>query len=191
MKCGRPLQDASEEYCRDCEGSSKRFIRNRSVLVYDDITRKAIYRMKYAGRKEYAKTFAGLCSAALSTWMDYISPDLIIPVPLHISRLKKRGFNQSELIADELSEKLSVPCRSDLVTRVRKTTPQKDLSASERQKNLKKAFKIRRNDVKLGTVLLVDDIYTTGSTLDELAGTLLEAGASQVYCITVSVGAGG
>ena len=191
MKCGRPLGDAGEEFCPDCAKHNKSFVQSRAVLVYDDMTRRAIYRLKYAGKREYAKGFANLTDQRLGDWIRSISPDVIIPVPLHKSRMRKRGFNQTQLIAARLSDLVSIPCRDDIAVRCKKTIPQKNLSRSERQKNLKKAFKIRQNDVRLNTVLVVDDIYTTGSTLDELARCLKEAGAGKVYCLTMSVGVGG
>ena len=190
MKCGRPLKKEEDEYCPDCLSSEHDFIRNRAVFCYDDIVRRAIYRFKYGRRKEYADTFAYLSVGYLGGWIKEISPDAIVPVPLHGSRLRKRGFNQAALFASALS-KYSGFKYMDIAVRIRPTQPQKKLGYAARRKNLKKAFKIRQNDVKLDTVLLVDDIYTTGSTLDELAGVFKDNGVKNIYALTISIGIGG
>ncbi|MBR4759857.1 MAG: ComF family protein [Lachnospiraceae bacterium] len=188
MKCGKALEDEGDDLCPDCRRITHDFVRCRSVFVYEDRMKSAMYRFKYGGRKEYAKAFADLTVRHLGDWIRQIGPDAVISVPLHKSRMRKRGYNQAGLFAKALSERLGLVCREDLVIRSKKTLPQKNLSRSERQKNLKKAFKIRQNDVKLGTVLLIDDIYTTGSTMDALAQTFSEAGAKSVYCVTICTG---
>ena len=116
--------------------------------------------------------------------------DAIIPVPLHKTREKQRGYNQAALIARELGKRLNIPVEEEFVGRIRQTLPQKNLKGKERQNNLKNAFKIRQNDVKLNTVIVVDDIYTTGTTMDEIAGCLKRAGIREIYCISLAVGRG-
>ncbi len=190
MKCGKALEEENSDLCPDCRRIAHAFVRCRSVFVYEDRMKSAMYRLKYAGRKEYAGALAKLSAEYLGDWIRQIGPDAVLSVPLHKSRMRKRGYNQAALFAKALSERLGLVCRDDLVMRVKKTLPQKNLSRSERQKNLKKAFKIRQNDVKLDTVLLVDDIYTTGSTMDALAETFLRAGAKSVYCLTICTGRG-
>lgn len=116
--------------------------------------------------------------------------DAILPVPVHASRRRSRGYNQAELVAAELSRLTGIKMYDRLVKRVRKTTPQKELTIQERQNNLKKAFNIVENDVKLNTTVIIDDIYTTGSTIDEAARVLKEAGVQKIYFITLACGAG-
>ncbi len=188
MKCGKALLDEGDEFCSDCRQTAHDFVRCRSVFVYEDRMKGAMYRMKYAGRKEYARTFADLTAQRLGHWIERIRPDVVVCVPLHRSRMRKRGYNQAGLFAKALSERLGLCYREDLAIRVKNTLPQKNLSRSERQKNLKKAFKIRQNDVKSDIVLLIDDIYTTGSTMDALARSFTEAGAGSVYCLTICTG---
>ena len=89
-----------------------------------------------------------------------------------------------------LGKELNIPVRDEIVTRVRATSPQKQLNGKERQNNLKNAFKIVQNDVKLNTVVVVDDIYTTGATMDAVAKCLKDAGVGKVYCISLTVGRG-
>lgn len=122
---------------------------------------------------------------------DYVrglSPDALVPVPLHEKRLAARGYNQAALLAEEIGKALHIPVYDKLVVRGKNTVPQKTLNRAERQNNLKRAFKIVANDVKLKTIILIDDIYTTGSTLDALAETLTEAGAEKIYFLTLSAG---
>ena len=127
-------------------------------------------------------------------WRDFIGrvrPDVIVPVPLYRGKLRKRGYNQAACLARALGRSLELPVDEKLVKRVRNTAPMKHLNPTERQNNLKKAFIIGRNDVKLyDRIILVDDIYTTGTTLDEIAALLKEHGVSKVYCVTLACGSG-
>ena len=117
-------------------------------------------------------------------------PDLIIPIPLHIRKRRQRGFNQSYIIAREISLLISVPVRSNILKRVRYTNPQKRLDHKRRKANLYDAFRVKGDLYKVKTVLLIDDIYTTGNTMDEAARKLKMAGVKNVYFITVSIGQG-
>ena len=113
-----------------------------------------------------------------------------MPVPLHVEREKKRGFNQAALIAKVLGKEMDIPVNEQIIRRVKATMPQKQVNGKERQNNLKNAFKIVQNDVKLNTVVVVDDIYTTGATMDAVAKCLKGAGVEKVYCISLTVGRG-
>ena len=117
-------------------------------------------------------------------------PDALIPVPLHKSRMRKRGFNQAALVAERMGERLGIPVEEKLLIRVKKTNPQKELNDSARRENLKNAFQLCGNDVKLKRVVLIDDIYTTGSTLDAAAAALLAAGVEKVYFLSICIGRG-
>ena len=117
-------------------------------------------------------------------------PDALIPVPLHKSRMRKRGFNQAALVAERMGERLGIPVEEKLLIRVKKTSPQKELNDSARRENLKNAFQLCGNDVKLKRVVLIDDIYTTGSTLDAAAAALLAAGVEKVYFLSICIGRG-
>jgi ComF family protein len=102
----------------------------------------------------------------------------------------KRGYNQAALLAREVSKVLNIPINEKRIYRCKPTVPQKELNGKERQNNLKNAFKMRQNDVKLKTIIVVDDIYTTGSTLDAIAKVCKAAGIEYVYSLTVAVGNG-
>ena len=163
MKCGKSLKTADDEFCGDC---------------------------KYQGRREYAQFWGMELARVLGEEILSWRADAIIPVPLHKTREKQRGYNQAALIARELGKRLNIPVEEEFVGRIRQTLPQKNLKGKERQNNLKNAFKIRKNDVKLNTVIVVDDIYTTGTTMDEIAGCLKRAGIREIYCISLAVGRG-
>ena len=189
-KCGKPLEAAETEYCADCGKKSHVYTRGMAALEYDGLMKASIGRFKYHNRREYADFYARelfrLCSDAVRVW----EPDALIPIPLHRSRLRKRGFNQADLIARKLGELLDIPVRSGYLVRTKKTRPQKELNDTQRRANLKNAFQVGENDVKLKKALLIDDIYTTGSTLDAAAAVLLEHGVEKVYFLTVCIGRG-
>ena len=187
MKCGKHIENPNDKYCRDCERKPGAFVRGVSAFEYDSV-HDSIFRFKNAGRPEYADYYADRIVAYEGDNIRDFEADALIPIPLHPSKLKKRGYNQSELIADELSKRLGIPVEKGILVRTRKTKEQKKLTDSERQKNIVGAFHIAQNGVKLLNVVLVDDVYTTGSTIDEAARTLLASGVQKVYFVTVAVG---
>ncbi len=186
LKCGAPLLKAGEEYCADCKGRKHYYDYGRAVFIYDDVMSLSIYGFKYRGRQEYASYYADEIAARYGRFIRELSPDALVPIPLNKKRLRKRGYNQAELIAFELSKRLSIPVKPDLLIREKNTKPQKNLSGQERENNMKRAFKIGKNDVLLKTVILIDDIYTTGSTIDSAAACLKESGVKGVYFIVIS-----
>ncbi len=152
--------------------------------------KKSVYRFKYKKRCEYAAFYAEEIYRHFKTEILNMGADALIPIPLHKSRLKSRGYNQAELIAAHLSRLTGIPLEKNLVKRVRKTVPQKQVDARERQNNLKKAFNIKPNVVKLNKTILIDDIFTTGSTIDAVAKELKRRGVETVYFITLCIGEG-
>lgn len=189
MKCGKPV-DEEDEFCRDCRSTHHVYDEGRAALLYDEYMSRSIYRFKYNGKQEFAGVYADIMYERLSSKIRAWNADVIIPVPVHKSRLKKRGYNQAALIAQKLSKLLKIPVREDIVTRHTATKVQKNLGARTRQNNLKKAFNITSNSVEYNSVLIVDDIYTTGATVDALAGCLKRAGIKKVYFATLCIGRG-
>lgn len=183
LKCGKPLEEARIEYCRDCRRKKHSYDGGRCVFMYNKELRESIYRFKYNNKREYAQFYVDAMVLQCGDWIRRKQIDGILPVPLHEKRLLKRGFNQAQVLAEGLGKRLGVPVYSKYMVRQRNTVAQKQLNEKERQKNLKKAFKIVQNDVKLKRILLVDDIYTTGSTVDAVARELKEHGVSEVYFI--------
>ncbi len=189
QKCGRQLNDEAKVFCSACEG--KKHLFDRGVALYDyQSMKKSVYRFKYKNRCEYAAFYAQEIYERLKNEIHCMEADAIIPIPLHVSRQKSRGYNQAELIAAHLSKLTGIPLEKNLVKRIRKTVPQKQLDARARQNNLKKAFNIKPNVVKLSKTILIDDIYTTGSTVDAVARELKCRGVGTVYFITLCIGEG-
>lgn len=116
--------------------------------------------------------------------------DVIIPIPLHRRRHRLRGFNQSEIVAKHLGKMTGIPVESGKVFRVRATKPQKQLNDKERRKNLKQAFAVKKGWKIPKNVLLIDDIYTTGSTIDTVAALLKTKGQCNIWFLTISIGQG-
>ena len=190
MKCGKPIENEENEFCRDCLDKKHSFNEGRSVLVYDEYMSRSIYRFKYNSKKEYARIYGQLISDRLGSKIRSWNADALLPVPIHKSRMKKRGYNQATLIAREVSKRLNIPVRDNILIRKTQTKAQKSLGAAERENNLKKAFIVRKNSVKLNTVIVIDDIYTTGSTIDAVSAVLKESGVSNVYFVTLCIGRG-
>ena len=188
MVCGKIVNEGNV-FCYDCSRKKHVFIRNFAVFVYDDI-RESLYRFKYNGRAEYAEYYASSAYKRLGAQLRRLNAQALVPIPLHSSKKRERGYNQAEEYAQELSRLSGIPVRTDLVKRQKRTKPLKTLNTSERQNNLKKAFLFTQNDVKLSTIILVDDIYTTGATLDAVASVCHEAGIARIYGVTVAVGTG-
>lgn len=189
MKCGKHIGDGGKEYCADCAGRSHLYESGRALFAYSDVS-DSIARFKYHGRREYASFYAARMAEALGDFIRDCRADAFVPVPLHKSRRRKRGYNQAEVLAKELSSLTGIPVCGDLIGRVKKTAPMKELSAVQRQNNLKKAFKILRNDVKLNTIIIIDDIYTTGSTIDAMSRELKSAGVDRIYFVALAIGRG-
>lgn len=187
LKCGKHIEDEREEYCRGCRLTVHEFEQGRGMFLYRSAA-ASIYRFKYAGRQEYARFYAEQIVKNLGKVIRRWKPDALVPVPIHFTRKRERGYNQAEVLAGEIGKRMGIPVRADLLRRVKKTMPQKLLDEAERQNNLKRAFKIDRNDVELKRVIIVDDIYTTGSTIDACAAELKRAGTEKIYFITAAIG---
>lgn len=123
-------------------------------------------------------------------WMREKRIEAIVPVPMYSKKERYRGYNQAALFGRALSEKMDIPCIPRLMIRVKDTRPQKELNGRERENNVKNAFQSPDNVVKYKRILIVDDIYTTGSTVEAVVERLKEAGAEQVYVLTACIGRG-
>ena len=189
LKCGKELNSSEKEYCMDCRRGNHLFTRGRAVFTYNSVA-ESIYRFKYQGRQEYAEYYGECATGMLNSDIQLKEADAIIPVPLHYKRLRKRGYNQAALFAEALGKAWNIPVKHNLVVRCKNTKPLKQFNPVQRQNNLKKAFKLKQNDVKLNTIIIVDDIYTTGSTIDSVARVFLHAGVKKVFFVALAVGKG-
>ena len=173
--------------CSDCENAEHVFARGRSLYEYAS-SAMSIYRFKYGGRREYAEYYGEQIAEYLGDFIRKVNPDALVPIPLYKGRLNKRGYNQAEELAKAITKYTGVPTERGLLKRVKNTTAMKMLSRGERRANLKNAFIISRNSVKLRTIIIIDDIYTTGTTLDEAARVFKDAGVDNIFFITLAGG---
>ena len=189
MRCGKPLEE-DEEFCGDCRDNSRSFEAGRALFVYDGIMQESMARFKYSSRREYGAVYAEELYRHYGSWVKQTGAGMLVPVPVHPARYRRRGYNQAEIFANELSRLSGIPVDNRLLMRVKNTRPQKELDDKERVHNLNNAFQIMGDSVKYRRVLLTDDIYTTGTTIDECAGALKAGGVSNVYFLTVCIGRG-
>lgn len=166
-------------------GKTHFFTSGRAVFLYEKEIRKSVYQFKFHNKREYAGFYVSemerVCGDEIRTW----NPDVIIPIPMYKRKKRQRGYNQAEILAKCLGKRLQIPVDTKSLVRVRKTIPQKSLGRKEREINLKNAFKTSTNALELKKVLLVDDIYTTGVTMDEAAKVLWMAGAEEVHFLVL------
>ena len=204
MHCGKPLKDETEEYCPDCgkrlAGKRKHadggklqrsaLDQGRSLWLHREPVSGALYRFKYRNRRRWGRIFAQELTDRFAGTIRRWKIDAVTPVPLHPSRRRKRGFNQAEILAEELGKLCGIPVETDVLFRIRKTAPQKVLGREGRMKNLRGAFGVSAGWKPCGNVLLIDDIYTTGATLERAAAVLKKAGVQKVFFLTISIGQG-
>lgn len=186
--CGLPFEFAeSGAMCADCLHTRPPYAQARSALCYDDHSNKLITRFKYADQTHLAVTYAPWLIVAGRELI--AQTDVIIPVPLHYVRLVSRRFNQSVLLAQALSKKTGLPTLPDALVRTRHTRRQTGLTRKQREDNVKGAFLLRpkcAHAIKGKTLLLIDDVLTTGSTIEQCTKALLKAGAMRVNVLTLA-----
>ena len=179
--CGLPLAGTDAELCAACLARPPRIRKSRAAVIYDDITRGLAIRLKYGRKVGLAKTMAHYMAPFLR---DLPADSQLVPVPLHRRRLWQRGFNQAGLLASELSRRSGLPVAHALV-RAKKTPPLKGMSRQQRRRTVAGAFRVRDGaNLKGRTVVLVDDVLTTGSTAESCARAMLRAGAGRVEFVS-------
>lgn len=194
--CCEKVIRKEELFCKECMKEYKGINYSKytqggfpcvSAVAYDGVFARAILRFKFNNRKQYARQLAEFIAQTVKRNYEDIAFDFVAFVPLHPKRYESRGYNQSELLAKELSDILNIPLINAL-KKTRNTPPQHELTASKRKKNVKGAYRLTdKNLVSEKVILLIDDIITTGSTLGECAETLASCGTCRIYCATFAI----
>lgn len=185
-RCAIPFgsDTVSSHLCGACMKSPPRFSSSHALVVYGKEIFPLLHRMKYAPDPSLARFMGALLAMNLGDELEALKADLIIPIPLHAKRLRERGFNQSVVLARELSHGLGIPLDLHSLKRIRATAPQVGLSRSQRAENLRGAFLVTGPDrIKHKRILLVDDVLTTGATANEATKSLLKAGAKETHVV--------
>jgi len=190
LKCGKPVDNAETEFCYDCSRVKHLYSQGVGVWAYTDEIKNSIYQFKYHNKREYGDFYGYELKNRYESIVRNWNADVLVPVPLHKSKLRKRGYNQADIIAKSFGKLLNIPVDSQLLYRKKKTLAQKELNDKERLKNLENAFMIGEKVVKYNKVIIVDDIYTTGTTIDACAKILMDAGVHKVYYISLCIGKG-
>lgn len=185
-KCGKPVEKEAE-YCHDCGKYKRSFDEGRGAFLYDRIWKNSLMKYKYFGCREYADFYAYVLYKVAEKDIRRWKPDLILPVPLHPKKERIRGFNQSRLLAEKISLRTGIPVDCTIVRKTQKTKSQKKLGAEERRRNLQNAFVVTRV-LEGRKILVIDDVFTTGSTMDAMAAKLKKHGAEKVFFLTLCIG---
>ena len=187
-KCSRSLENNSET-CPTCSKNNPHFDTAWAAAAYDETMQKLIHLFKYGQKTSLQHCFFELISEFITAYRLNINQfDLVIPVPLHPTRLRERGYNQAQLLAQLIARQYSIPLSSNNLIRIRNTESQSVLSQKERWTNIQQAFRIRQPvEFQDKEILLIDDLLTTGATASEAARTLKEAGAKRVDVLTIAV----
>lgn len=180
-RCANFLPNLTTNLCGECLRKSPPFERTHTLFLYRNPVSHLILQLKFHHRLAVARAFAYILLEKIPLWYkDQRLPDLLIPVPLHPSRLRQRGFNQALELARPLSRQLHIPLDKKGLVRHKATSPQSGLSAKERKKNIAQAFATHRKYTGL-TIALIDDVVTTGHTIKECCKLLKKQGAKEIH----------
>lgn len=188
-QCGKEVFSDAAEYCYDCIRRQRSFDARAALLNYNQAARHSMMAVKYKNRREYLDFYAEAMAIRFRGRVLIWKPQVLIPVPVHCSRKKQRGFNQAEELARRLCRHWQLPVETGLLLRNKKTLPQRELNPKERMENLRTAFEVRQTGRHMPeAVLLADDIFTTGSTIEACTRVMKAAGIKRVYFLTICMG---
>lgn len=190
LRCGRTVSDEAQRLCENCGSRESSFEAGLALFNYDDVMRHTVAQIKYGNRREYIAPLARMMYLKFRGQLREMEADCLVPVPVHPARRRSRGFNQAELLAREIGAQADLPVQTALLYRHRRTEAQKDLSQEERIANLSEAFRADAEKIEAlsaRTVILVDDIYTTGSTAEACSRVLKAAGVRRVFLLNLCI----
>ncbi len=186
LRCGCPT-DPRQSGCRNCADKQFRFSRMRTLASFNPQMQRMIHLLKYRGKCRVGRVLGDALGKAVSEDSALGTAEMVVPVPLHSSRERERGFNQSAIIARAIDAHLRIGVREDVLKRVRPTETQTTLDIAQREGNVSNAFQVRKaSRVENRPILLVDDVVTTGSTANACTNALLAAGASEVFVVAAA-----
>ena len=187
--CGVPFatENGSDHRCGACRAHPPAYTAARAAVIFSGPVQELIHRFKYGHKVHLCRPLGLLTARQLAVFAAEAAADLVMPVPLHKKRLRWRGYNLALLLAGSLAKQWRLPLVRQNLRRVRWTEPQINLAAGERELNVRGAFAVSNRDAVAGKrIILVDDVFTTGSTVAECARTLKRAGAEAVFIVTVA-----
>lgn len=196
IRCGKQISDPEKALCADCAKADHVYNEGRSALLYEKGIRRSVNRMKFYGHREYIPFYAACIYVSLRQYLNMWQIRCIIPVPMHPKKRAERGYDQAVLLAREFSRLCSLPVREDILVRTRYTKASRKLGRQHREANMRGAFRVKeglsggRDGQIPEPVLLLDDIYTTGTTMDNCARALRKAGVKEIYFFTLCTGRG-
>lgn len=201
-RCGKEVPGQHQEYCLDCARHKRTFDSGAALFHYNEAARHSLAAVKYKNRREYLDFYAAAMHYRFEKLIRHWQPDMLIPVPVHPSRRRQRGYNQAEELAVRLGKAWNIPVCTRLLLRTRKTAPQRDLNPTERLRNLQEAFQVHPDYLsdtqstafsckKIPVcIVLIDDIYTTGSTIEACSRVLKAAGIREIHYLSICIGDG-
>ena len=184
--CGRSILRQEESLCGNCKRHHFSFSGGMMLYQLTEEIEGAITELKYHGRKDKGLFFGMRAGERFQEKLKDLGIQGIIPVPIHKERRRKRGYNQAEIIGKGLEKQIGIPLYSDFLKRNKKTKALKDCSPAERLQNLFSAMDCEELSEELKRILLVDDIFTTGATMEACSRKLLDAGAEEVYILAIA-----
>lgn len=190
MKCGKEIEAWDREYCDDCQTYSKNFQKGFPIFNYLDPIKSSVLNIKYKNKREYCDFYGMEIVKKIKPYMQLMKLSGIIPVPMYQKKQKERGYNQAFVLAKRVGKLTGLPVYADLLKRTEPTIPQKELNNIERANNIRQSIVIGTIPQGCKNILLVDDIYTTGITIEVCTELLLKAGIEQVYFTTICIGKG-
>lgn len=188
-QCGKPVDSPEQEYCPDCQKGHHSYTQGCAMLLYEGKVKDAIHKIKYNNKREYLETFAYLLAQYGEKRVRRWNPEVLVPIPMYPAKQRMRGYNQSEILSRLLGESWDIPVDTGVLKKIKDTDAQKELSRAGRKKNLQEAF-LAENSKNYRRILLVDDVYTTGSTVDAAASALKKAGAEEIFFTAICIGHG-
>lgn len=188
LKCGKEIEEDDREFCSDCSTLSRTFEKGFPVMCYEEPISDSLAKFKYAGKRQYATYYAKEIVKKHGRNFFDLGIEALIPVPIHKEKLKKRGYNQAKILATELGRLLDIPVDDGIIKRIVNTLPQKELDNKKREENLRNAFIYTGKIVEYKCVLLVDDIYTTGATIEACTRVLKEQNIRNIYYTSLCIG---